>query len=405
MSSGWNGADPGLTADTGDYELGTEYLVNEDVTLTHVRVYAHAQEEGFVGRVGRIWSTGGALLGSAPMPDTLPVGWSIYELDTPVTRTAGQRFVVSYSTGGRYAFTSGALTGGVTSADGALTAVATASATNGNGIFNETPTSFPNQTFGAAFYGADVEYTLGAGGTAPTITNVSLTADGLNVVAVVAATDPEGLVGATYRVEWGDGDIDTSSSASFSHTYAAEGLKAILARVTDSTGRSDYAAAAIQLYAELGFDPTAIIDAVASHAAASGYFDRVNKHEPKNAPGHGLSASIWAQSLGPARGQSGLRSTTALLILNVRIMSNMLQEPQDDIDPQILEATSGLVGAYSGDFTLGGLIRNVDLLGQVSQGLRADAGYLTIGGSDGGMYRVMVISVPMIINDAWGQVP
>lgn len=405
MAEGWSGADPVVQGDSGDYELGTEYVAIEDVTLTHVRVWADATEEGFVGRKGRIWSTAETLLGEASMPDTLSVGWSSHELAAPVERTAGQRWIVSYSTGGRYGALTGALGSAVVSNDGAVSTVAAGSATNGNGVFNETPGDFPQDAFGTTFYGVDVEYSLGTGGATPVITSVALASTGLDVIATINATDVEGLSGATYRVEWGDGDADSSSSASFAHTYAEEGLYAILARVTDFTGKTDYAAAAIQLYAALGFDPKAIVDAVASHAAASGHFDRVAKHEPKNVPGNGLSAAVWIQHLGPARGQSGLRTTSALLVLNVRVMSNMIQEPQDEIDPNILVAVSDLMGAYSGDFTLGGLVRNVDLLGQTGQTLQANAGYITISGQQGGMYRVMVISVPMVINDVWGQTP
>lgn len=148
----------------------------------------------------------------------------------------------------------------------------------------------------------------------------------------------------------------------------------------------------------------AIMSAVASHAAASGYFDRVTLHEPKNKPGNGLSAAVWVQFLGPVPAGSGLRATTALVLVNVRVMSNMLQEPQDEIDPNILDAVDALITAYSADFTLGGLVRNVDLLGQTGQRLQATAGYLPMGNPPT-MYRVMTINVPLIVNDAWEQTP
>jgi hypothetical protein len=152
-----------------------------------------------------------------------------------------------------------------------------------------------------------------------------------------------------------------------------------------------------------GVNSRALMDAVASHAAASGYFDHVPKHEPKNPPGNGLHAAVWVNHIGPVR-SSGLKSTSAIVVLHVRIGANMLQEPQDEIDPNIMDATDALMTAYSADFTLGGLVRSVDLLGANGRELRADAGYLTIGGANGGMFRVMVIQVPLIINDAWEQV-
>src|SRR5688500_8225689 len=106
-----------------------------------------------------------------------------------------------------------------------------------------------------------------------------------------------------------------------------------------------------------------IINAAASHAAASGHFDQVNGHEPKRAPGLGLSASVYVSRLGFIRERSGLSSTSALLTLNVRCMTSMLAEPQDGIDPNLLGAVDALMAAYSGDFELGGAVANVDLLG------------------------------------------
>lgn len=144
----------------------------------------------------------------------------------------------------------------------------------------------------------------------------------------------------------------------------------------------------------------AILDGAVSHAMALGLFERVNMHEPKNAPGNGLSAALWVQSIGPFPAGSGLQRTTARLVLNVRIYSNMISEPQDAIDPNILAAVDTLLSAYSGDFELGGNVRQVDLLGQGGVPLSALAGYVTMSGT---MYRIMEITLPLIINDAWTQ--
>lgn len=146
----------------------------------------------------------------------------------------------------------------------------------------------------------------------------------------------------------------------------------------------------------------AILDAVVSHAMASGLFETVNAHEPKSAPGTGLVASVWVESIAPARRASGLSSTTALVVLLVRVQENMLAEPQDFIDVQVMGAVDTLMNAYSGDFTLGGLVRNVDLLAQSGTALSARAGY---GEQDKRMYRVMDITLPLIVNDVWSQSP
>lgn len=147
-------------------------------------------------------------------------------------------------------------------------------------------------------------------------------------------------------------------------------------------------------------DTTGIMDALASRAAASGHFERVNGHEPKNAPGNGLTAAVWAQRLGPIAARSGLAASSALLVVNVRGYSNMIAEPQDAIDPNLVKAVDALMTSYSGDFDLGGLVAEIDLLGQYGTALSAEAGYLE---QDRKMYRVMTITVPLVINDTWGQ--
>ncbi|GAA4226104.1 hypothetical protein GCM10022254_09960 [Actinomadura meridiana] len=147
---------------------------------------------------------------------------------------------------------------------------------------------------------------------------------------------------------------------------------------------------------------TGIFNALISHAEASGLFETVNGHEPKSSPGKGITAAIWVARVDPARGSSGLASTAVRLTYTVRIFSDMLQEPQDGIDPAVLAAVDALMNAYSGDFTLGGLIRNVDLLGQTGAPLFAQSGYLNVSGR---MFRIMDVSVPMVVSDVWEQVP
>lgn len=151
-------------------------------------------------------------------------------------------------------------------------------------------------------------------------------------------------------------------------------------------------------------DVTGVLAEVESHALALGLFDVVSLHEPKSAPGSGLTCAVWVQSLGPAPMQSGLDITTALLVLNVRIYTPMLAsspEAADSIDPKVTQALDALITAYSGDFSLGGKVRNVDLLGQSGTALSAQSGYMN---QDGKLYRVVTITLPMVINDEWDQV-
>jgi hypothetical protein len=154
------------------------------------------------------------------------------------------------------------------------------------------------------------------------------------------------------------------------------------------------------------FDETAIgeiFDRITSMSLSSGYFDSVNNHEPKSAPGNGVTCSIWAQSIRPVR-TSGLAATSGMLILNERIYTSMTQQPFDMIDPNVTAAASYVMGQLSGDFDLGGVanVREIDLLGANGIPLAAVAGYVEI---DRKMLRVMTITVPIVVNDMWTQVP
>lgn len=151
----------------------------------------------------------------------------------------------------------------------------------------------------------------------------------------------------------------------------------------------------------MALDILGLTDAVVSHAMASGRFETVNGHEPKSAPTvGGLTAAAWSDRVTPVR-SSGLDSLSVLLTFNVRIYGSADQQPLDAIDPNMLAAVDDLCRAYSGDFTLGGLVRQVDLLGIHGQPLDVRAGYLQ---QDGALYRVMTIALPVVVNDLWDEV-
>lgn len=154
----------------------------------------------------------------------------------------------------------------------------------------------------------------------------------------------------------------------------------------------------------MAFDEAAVnalVDSVVSHAMTLGVFESVNFHEPKSPPGTGMRCAAWVQSIEPVPTASGLASTSGKVVMNVRVYGSMLSQPQDETDPAVLTAVTTLIGAYSADFDFGATVRNVDLLGSYGTPLSAQAGYVTIGGA---MYRVMTITLPVVINDMWQQV-
>jgi hypothetical protein len=151
----------------------------------------------------------------------------------------------------------------------------------------------------------------------------------------------------------------------------------------------------------VSLDINSYLDQIASKAMTLGLFDRVNTHEPKNAPGNGLTCAIWVQSIAPIQA-GGLDSTSGRLEFTVRIYSNMMQDPQDAIDPELVVAVDELLSLYSGNFTLDQAdIREVDLLGTYGTALSVRAGYLN---ADGRIFRVMDVTLPIIVNDIWDQV-
>jgi hypothetical protein len=146
---------------------------------------------------------------------------------------------------------------------------------------------------------------------------------------------------------------------------------------------------------------TGILDAVVTHASEIGRFDVVNRFETKRAPGQGMTASIWVNSVNPIQ-SSGLATTTTRIEFTVRIYLNSLQQPYDDNDTLLTQTLDALFAAYIDNFTLGGLVRHVDIFGAYGQGLVSRAGYIN---QDGHEFRVMSITLPVLVDDLWDQVP
>src|SRR5690349_7034437 len=260
MSVGWNGPDPTQNAEAPgtDYDLATRYTVAADINVTAVRVW-HGANSGNVARSGRIWSTAGSLLASVAMTNTLPSGWTEFELATPLFVADGSSFDVSYNTVEYY----GAVAGGypVVSADLNLTATA--------GRLNVTPGSHPDTPV-SSFYGIDVVYEL-AGNLPPEITAVTAVADGLDVAASVTLTD-EAPSTVAIRWVWGDGDENVTAAGvtSTTHTYDAAGLYAIAVQATDDGDLTAVAATPVIVRddGEL-LDLAAIVDELADRLDAA----------------------------------------------------------------------------------------------------------------------------------------
>ena len=141
---------------------------------------------------------------------------------------------------------------------------------------------------------------------------------------------------------------------------------------------------------------TALFSALRSHAMTLGLFGRrVAAHAPLSTPGEGLSCWITAGPLTPVT-SSGLAAVSIELTVLVHITASMNQKPLDPVDAAVVAAASTLMAAYAGDFTLGGLVREVNIFG----GLKADLSYVLFEDKP---FRLAEITLPMIVNDAWTE--
>lgn len=144
---------------------------------------------------------------------------------------------------------------------------------------------------------------------------------------------------------------------------------------------------------------------VVSHARRLGVFNKVLTHEPKAAPGNGLTCSIWLNSLEPVATVSGLAVTSLRLELSVRIYENFKAQPEDNIDPRILDAAAKLMASYTSDLRLtttspSSNEAEIDLLGTYGDALRCEGAYLDVSGS---LYRAVLITLPIVIYDVFTQ--
>lgn len=130
-----------------------------------------------------------------------------------------------------------------------------------------------------------------------------------------------------------------------------------------------------------------------------GLFDRVQTHEPKSAPGNGLTVAVWVDRITPVL-SSGLAATSILHVVQVRVYGPFSAEPADLIDPRMSDAAAAIVEMIHGDLDFGDRVRDVDVFGANGVRLEAQAGYIE---QDSRLYRVYTISVPVVVNDVWSQ--
>lgn len=138
------------------------------------------------------------------------------------------------------------------------------------------------------------------------------------------------------------------------------------------------------------------LDQLTSWLKKAGIFKEVKTVEKKTTPVAGITAALYLAGIELVGKISGLGKGTGLYTFTLRLYSNVAQDPPDQIDPELAAVIDKVFNILCGDFELDGNVRNIDILGEVSEGLKARAGHVEVGGA---MYRAIDISIPLIIDD------
>lgn len=142
---------------------------------------------------------------------------------------------------------------------------------------------------------------------------------------------------------------------------------------------------------------------IESTALRLGRFDKVQTHEPKSAPGSGVTCAVWLQNLRPVAQASGLNVTSMLVTFQYRIYTGMLTEPQDAIDVNVAVVAAEMLAEFNSGFVIPGIgpdRAELDLLARHGVPLETRAGYLN---QDGKLLRVLDTTVPIIAYDVFDQ--
>jgi hypothetical protein len=144
-----------------------------------------------------------------------------------------------------------------------------------------------------------------------------------------------------------------------------------------------------------------VSSAVISVGRALGAFDKVNGHEPKNAPGRGLTLSYWLDRVRPCTRGNGLASTSANVVWLARVQLPGTYDPADEVDPILGVSAGKLINAYAGNLTMGGaVLPGIDLRGIEGVKLEGRYGYVT---QEQKQFRMFDMTVPVLVNDVWSE--
>lgn len=147
----------------------------------------------------------------------------------------------------------------------------------------------------------------------------------------------------------------------------------------------------------MSLDTRAIMEALSTIGKKSGLFVRVSKFEPRGQPGNRVTLSLISGPMQPIT-SSGLNNASLRWQIDGRVYLPMNYEPQEDADIVLTAAAAKFLEDLCGQFTLGGLVRCVDVFGSDGAPLSATPGYME---QNDKMFRVITLVIPLLINQQW----
>lgn len=157
---------------------------------------------------------------------------------------------------------------------------------------------------------------------------------------------------------------------------------------------------------EGGFDYGQLMIDITDYVSQTGLFDSVQKFELDGNPGQFVAAVFPAPlALEPVEGLSGVNITSLRVTFIIRLYLAVSQQTPDVIDPKMMHATATIMQKFNGGFTFGESIYGVDVLGEQGVRLSSNCGYMKVGSTDpSALYRIMDITVPLLLANIWPQV-
>ena len=147
----------------------------------------------------------------------------------------------------------------------------------------------------------------------------------------------------------------------------------------------------------MAFNIKNTLHAVETYVQNLGLFSSVQIGEPKQALGQGFHAAIFMEAVSIGMIYLG-GDTRESHVVQLRIYRDMLAEytdPQNSLEADLASVVSKIMENLLGDTDLESNVMTIDAGGMDGPSMIATYGYIEVGGQ---MYRVVDISIPLIVN-------